>query len=79
MELRLNVAPLVGNEPQHEEIYWSSEDEDEITEDTTSNKDENVLRKHNQLERPIWSNFNLLPSRDAVDDRFQHTLMHWLA
>ena len=34
-----NVAPLVGNEPQHEEIYWSSEDEDETIEDTCRNKD----------------------------------------
>ena len=29
-------------------------------------------QRHHQLERPILS--NLLPSRDAVDDSFQHTL-----
>ena len=29
---------------------------------------------HHQLERPIWSNFYLSPSRDAVDDQFQPTL-----
>ena len=34
----------------------------------------NVQPRNHQLERPILSNFNLSPSRDAVDDQFQHTL-----
>ena len=41
-ELEPNMAPLTGNESQYDEIYWSSEDEDEITEETASNKDEDM-------------------------------------
>ena len=39
------MAPLIGNEPQHEEIYWS-EDEDETAEDTCSNRGENMVGKY---------------------------------
>ena len=35
---------------------------------------ENVSATRHQLERPILSNLNLLPSWDAVDNLFQHTL-----
>ena len=41
-ELEPNMASLTGNESQYDEIYWSSEDEDEITEETASNKDEDM-------------------------------------
>ena len=34
-----NTAPLTENEPQSEETYWSSEDEDEIAENSSTNVD----------------------------------------
>ena len=41
-ELEPNVTSLTGNESQYDETYWSSEDEDESKEETTSNRDEDM-------------------------------------
>ena len=48
------MTPVVNNGSEYDEIYWSSEDEDENIEDTTSDEDEdmkNESTKENSIDR----------------------------
>ena len=62
-----NMTPLIGNEPQHEEIYWS-EDEDETAEDTCSNRGEDMVGeyiKENGVTDELFENKDTRPYEEG--------------